>query len=106
MSGHSQPRRSSVREAVGVIESEESPDKEKPGTRDRLSAADSGDDLDEISEDAQSPDEAAEGARRRYLLRRFGAVQQASGDGGTIPPGCSPARFSSSSSLTSARCMR
>jgi hypothetical protein len=33
----------------------------------------------------------------------FGAAQQASGDGGTIPPGRSPAQFSSSFSLTSAR---
>src|SRR5262249_38532598 len=71
MSGHSQPRRSSVRQAVGVTGSEGSPDTEKPGARDRSLPSDTGNHLDEILEDTQSPDGAAEGARRRYLLRRF-----------------------------------
>jgi hypothetical protein len=46
-------------EAIGSTGSDESPD------------ADAGDDHDEISEDAQSPDGAAKGMRQSYLLRRF-----------------------------------
>jgi hypothetical protein len=72
-----QSNRSSDRQGVGLTGSDKSPHTEKPRTRDRSSPADSGDDLDEISEDAQSPDGAAEGMRRRYLLRRFWLVPSA-----------------------------
>ncbi len=60
-----QKRLASDREAVSVTESEEEVSyTEKPGPRE-------GNDLDEILEATHSPDGPAEGARRRYLLRRF-----------------------------------
>jgi ABC-type uncharacterized transport system fused permease/ATPase subunit len=68
-SGTGQSKGSSDREAVGVTRSEELPDTENPGAGDRSSPADTGNDLDETLEDTS--DGAAEGVRRRYLLRRF-----------------------------------
>jgi putative ATP-binding cassette transporter len=66
-----QSNRSPDQQADGLTGSDKSPDTEKPEAHDGSSPPDTGNDLDEMSEDTQSPEGAAEGLRRRYLLRRF-----------------------------------
>src|SRR4051812_14911924 len=71
VSGTRQSKRLSDREAFGHTGAHESSDTEKPRACDRTSPADTGNDLDGVLEDTQPLDSAAEGLRRRYLLRRF-----------------------------------